>query len=179
MKGLNKVLLVAAIAVPFAAQAELKSIDDAMMSEVSGQSGLIIEAGFGTGPAGLYEAHGEWTGAGITIDAFKWEVDAHAWDSANNTVDLLDGAPIAFAGFVAQDIAIAGSVDVIIDAALDGAAGVGGIGISFVNSDINFRIGSMGVYVAGTGAMASSMGTLEIIGMNIDGLDLVIHGNGL
>ena len=35
----EKVLLVAAIAAPFAAQAELKSIDDTAMSDVSGQSG--------------------------------------------------------------------------------------------------------------------------------------------
>ena len=56
MKGLNKVLLVAAVAAPFAAQAELKSIDDAMMSDVSGQSGLVIEAGFGTGPASVFAA---------------------------------------------------------------------------------------------------------------------------
>jgi Family of unknown function (DUF6160) len=190
MKGLNKILLIAAVAVPFAAQAELKSMDDAVMADVSGQSGLIIEAGFGTGPADLYGAHstydtaaavqtGAWAGAGISIDAFKWEVDGTAWNSVTNTITNPTGAALpAYAGFVAQGIQVAGSVDVIIDAALDTATGVGGIGVAFDNSDINFRVDTMGVYVAGAG-IRSNMGTLEIIGMNINGLDLVIHGNGL
>ena len=197
MKGLKKVLLVAAVAVPFAAHAELKSIDDAMMSDVSGQSGLVIEAGFGTGPASVFAAHGAWANAGISIAAFKWEVDVEAWNSTTN--DVIGNVPAAgpgtqtFGGFVAQNIQIAGAVDVTIDAVGDASVlganlgayasdptalqGAGGIGITFANSDINFRVGDMGTYLAGVGE-TSSFGAIEIIGMNINGLELVVRGNG-
>ena len=208
MKGLNKILLVAAIAVPFAAQAELKSIDDSMMADVSGQSGLVIEAGFGT-IAGVDVATGDyygvdWTNAGITIDAFKWIIDIEGgWDQDSNTgVNVNAGNPVpALAGFIAKDIAIAGSVDVTIDATADlanvvanggaVAEGDGGIGITFANSNINFKVGDMGVFVeeynlanigqAGVVAaqQTSSFGGIEILGMNIDGLELVVRGNGL
>lgn len=43
MKGLNKVVLVAAIAAATSAQAELVSMDDAAMSAATGQAGLSIE----------------------------------------------------------------------------------------------------------------------------------------
>ena len=52
-----------------------------------------------------------------------------------------------------------------------------GIGITFANSDINFRVGDMGVYLAGVG-QTSSFSAIEIIGMNINGLELVVRGNG-
>jgi hypothetical protein len=191
MKGLKKVLLVAAIAVPFAAQAELKSIDDSAMADVSGQSGLVIEAGFGTGATTLYDNHGTWANAGIKIEAFKWEVDVEEFNATTNTINsTIDHGN--YAGFIAKEIAIAGRVDVVIDAVAAttgtvtaGFAGDfaatsagGGIGISFANSDIDFRVGDMGIYVAdGYNGQISSMGTIEIIGMNINGLSLVIHGN--
>ena len=55
--------------------------------------------------------------------------------------------------------------------------GAGNIGITFANSDINFRVGDMGTHLAGVGE-TSSFGAIEIIGMNINGLELVVHGNG-
>ena len=91
------------------------------MSDVSGQSGLVIEAGFGTGPASVFAARclGE---CGISIAAFKWEVDVEAWNSTTN--DVIGNVPAAglaqtFGGFVAQNIQVAGSVDVTIDAVGD------------------------------------------------------------
>lgn len=232
MKGLNKILLVAAIAVPFAAQAELKSIDDAMMADVSGQSGLVIEAGFGSVNA-TDITRVNFSNSGITIDAFKWEVDAQAWNGGNGNLttgaagtggatsgqalgalgvtaadnQIVSGVTLketsgeaVVGGFIATGIKIAGSVDVTIDAVGDVAglkytqdtnnlaadtakAGYGGIGITFANSDINFRVDSLGTYVATStdgatvGGVLSDMGAIEIIGMNIDALSLVIHGN--
>lgn len=208
MKGLKKVLLVAAVAAPFAAQAELQSIDDSVLADVTGQSGLVIEAGFGS-IAGVDAATGDfygvdWSGAGITIDAFKWIVDIEGgWDQDTNSgANTPAGNPVpALAGFIAKDIAIAGAVDMTIDATADlanvlanggaVAEGDGGIGITFANSNINFKVGDMGVFVeeydlanaGGAGIVAaqqvSSYGGIEIIGMNIDGLELVIRGNGL
>ena len=209
MKGLNKILLVVAVAAPFAAQAELKSIDDAAMADVSGQSGLVIEAGFGTtGRTGYFDA--DWTTAGIKIDAFKWEVDVETYENSNNSAVGLQNPTVEAAlggaikgGFIARDIAIAGYLDVTIDAVGDvsalGAASVagaydgteGGIGITFAGSKIDFRVGDMGVYVgdvAATGlggpadlaaAQISSFGGIEILGLDINGLDLVVRGNGL
>ncbi len=43
MKGLKKIALVAAIAAAPFAQAELTSIDDAVLSDMTGQAGLSIE----------------------------------------------------------------------------------------------------------------------------------------
>ncbi|PAV24685.1 hypothetical protein CF392_14885, partial [Tamilnaduibacter salinus] len=44
MKGLNKLALATAVAAaPFAAQAELKAMDDSSMGNVTGQSGVTIE----------------------------------------------------------------------------------------------------------------------------------------
>ncbi len=191
MKGLNKLALVAAIAVASsAANAELKAIDDATMADVSGQSGLVIEAGFG-GPltrtvgAGADVAAGgsfaDWgagnANAGITIDAFKWQVDLETFDAATNTIDPtavgLEG------GFIAQNIAIAGQVDVTIDGAedlSDPAAPVGGLYMTFADSSIDFKVGNMAFYQVG--AVGGSMGGIEILGMNIDGLSLLIRGNG-
>jgi microcompartment protein CcmK/EutM len=202
MKGLNKLVLITAIsAASFGANAELKAIDDAVMADVSGQSGLVIEAGFGSADkTDLFAV--DFAGAGITIDTFKWEVDAQQWDNSTNIVDGADLAGPGGAvkgGFIASDIAIAGAVDVTIDAVGDGVglatalgagslpadaaalAALGGIGITFANSNIDFKVGDMGVYVASgngiAGGQLSSMGSIEILGMNIDGLDLVIHGN--
>ena len=229
MKGLNKLVLVSAIVAASAANAELKSIDDAAMAEVSGQSGIVIEAGFGTisgvdataenaynqtvtGPAGEVVHNGsggdfygvDWSNAGITIEAFKWIVDIEGgWDQDTNTgVNVNSGNPVpALGGFIAKDIAVAGAVDMTIDATADlanvmtnggaVAEGDGGIGITFANSNINFKVGDMGVFVeeydlsqaGGQGTVAagqtSSFGGIELIGMNIDNLQLVIRGNGL
>ncbi|MAM87424.1 MAG: hypothetical protein CME36_08980 [unclassified Hahellaceae] len=234
MKGLNKLVLVSAIVAASAANAELKSIDDAAMAEVSGQSGIVIEAGFGTisgvdataenaytakaevrqpdgsiveveqaGSAGDFYGV-DWSNAGITIEAFKWIVDIEGgWDQETNTgTNMNSGNPIpALGGFIAKDIAVAGSVDMTIDATADlanvvanggaVAEGDGGIGITFANSNINFKVGDMGVFVeeydlANVGAsgvvaagQVSSFGGIELIGMNIDNLQLVIRGNGL
>ena len=54
---------------------------------------------------------------------------------------------LGYGGFVVRDIAIAGRVDITIDAVQDSATipttGTG-IGITFTNSDLNFRLGDMG-----------------------------------
>ncbi|WP_020409137.1 DUF6160 family protein [Hahella ganghwensis] len=208
MKGLNKsIALLAAAAVSLTAQAELKSIDDTTLADVTGQSGLVIEAGFGS-ISGVDAATGDfygidWSGAGITIDAFKWIVDIEGgWDQDTNEgvntrlLPLQDSlVETPYAGFLAEDISIAGSVDMTIDATADlanvigngGAVseGDGGIGITFANSDIHFRVGNLGVFVEDynglqiDGQQVSSFGGVELIGMNIDGLSLVVRGNGL
>lgn len=204
MKKLSLAMLLTAAPV---AMAELQPIEDSQMADVSGQSGLVIEAGFGS-ISGVDAATGDfygvdWSAAGITIDAFKWIVDIEGgWDQDTNTGVNEKILPLQasltetpYAGFIAKNIAIAGQVDMTIDATADlanvlanggtVAEGDGGIGITFANSDINFRIGDMGVFVEPylglniAGQQVSSFGGIEIIGMNVDGLELVVRGNGL
>ena len=201
MKGLKKLVLVSAIAAaPLAAQAELKAVDDAVLADVSGQSGLVIEAGFGSMThAGDYINGVDWSNAGITIEAFKWTVDAEEWDSATNDVtgNILNDAAgdRVTGGFIAKGIAIAGAADMTIDAVGDlsqipagNIPGAGGIGITFggqgtATSVINFRVAEMGTFVdpladaGGAGTQLNSFGGIEIIGMDISGLELVVRGN--
>ncbi|MBK8972947.1 MAG: hypothetical protein IPM37_17005 [Hahellaceae bacterium] len=57
-----------------------------------------------------------------------------------------------------------------------------GIGITFANSDLNLRFGDMGIFMLNSGGVSgqtSSFGAVEVIGMNIDGLNVVMRGNGL
>lgn len=189
--------MVAAVLSPLSAKAEIQAIDDGALETVVGQSGIVIEESIGTGPTNLFDAHGLWSGAGITINAFKWEVDVQAWNSVTNAVEISDpvdpsGTP-AYGGFVARDIQVAGVLDTTVDAVSDNAvlaaglpsydgsnaalAGSGGIGVSFANSNLSFRVGDVGIYLAGVGQI-SSIGAVEVIGMNIDGLDVVMRGNG-
>ncbi|MBK8971602.1 MAG: hypothetical protein IPM37_09630 [Hahellaceae bacterium] len=87
---------------------------------------------------------------------------------------------------MARDIQLAGGGDTFIDAVSDSAARLagapldqtGGIGISFANSNMSMRVGDVGFYLSGVG-QTSSIGAAEVIGFNIDGLDIVMRGNGL
>ncbi|GAA3946655.1 DUF6160 family protein [Allohahella marinimesophila] len=221
--------LAAAIMTATSAQAELQAIDDADMAEVSGQSGIVIEAGFGSiggidrsaenaytasttlADGSVVEQSGtlgdfygaDWSNAGITIEAFKYIVDIEGgWDQETNTgvntrlqplQSVLTEKPLA--GIIVKDIAVAGRMDVTIDATADlanvvanggdVAEGDGGIGITFSDSDINFKMGDMGVFVEPyegigvIGGQVSSFGGVEMLGINIDNLGLVIRGNGL
>lgn len=205
----KRAVFVTAAGMAFVAQAELKPIGDTDMAEVTGQSGLVIEAGFGS-IAGVDASAGDfygvdWSGAGVTIDAFKWILDIEGgWDQdsnrgVNERFFLQAILPDAYAGVIAKDIAFAGAVDVTIDATADlsnvvanggaVAEGDGGIGVTFANSDINMKVGDMGIFVEEYTILggillnvqeqqSSSFGGVEVLGMNIDGLELVVRGTG-
>lgn len=199
MKGLKKLVLVSAIAAAPFAQAELKAIDDAVLADVTGQSGLIIEVAMGSTDAFGARQQGvltitstgldAWDNAGIKIDAFKWEVDLGGYDSATNIHANDNGRLEAngqnfVGGLIASDIRIAGSLDMTVDGVLDGSdiSTGGGIAIGFENSNISMRINSLNVYggVEGQGMamLRPSMGAIEIIGMDLSNLDLTISGRG-
>ncbi|WP_416396411.1 DUF6160 family protein [Allohahella sp. A8] len=204
MKNTTRLLLASALVAASAAQAEITALDDTGLSQVSGQSGIVIEAGFGftngvdaeaifaNGTVGdFYDV--DWSQAGITIDAFKWIVDVEGgWDQATNTGTNTGGSTDLFGGFIAKGIAIAGGVDITIDATADlgnvvangGAVADsdGGIGITFARSYVDFRVADMGFFMeddAGFGAQFSSFGGVELLGARFDGLELVVRGNGL
>jgi len=206
MKGLKKLVLVSAIAAAPFAQAELKAIDDAVLADVTGQSGLIIEVAMGSTEAFAVRDFGTagaqitstglaaWDNAGIKIEAFKWEVDLGAYDPESNRHGVLqaDGTMVDdngggtgyVGGLIASDIRIAGSLDMTIDGVLDTAniETGGGIAIGFENSNISMRINSLNVFGgaegSGAGMIRPSMGAIEIIGMDLSNLDLTISGRG-
>ncbi len=203
----NRILLAAAL-IPMVAQAEMQSMSDEALSGVSGQSGLVIEVGIGSlsgVDAATEDYYGvDWSNAGVTIEATKWLVDIEGgWNQDSNTganVNYGNATPV-IGGSINRDIAVAGHLDVTIDATADlanvlangGAVseGDGGIGITFSNSNLNLRVGDMGFFVEDinladiggvgtvTGQQLSSMGGQEILGVNLDGLELVVRGNGL
>jgi len=201
MKGLNKLVLVSAIAAAPFAQAELKAIDDATMADISGQSGLLVEVAMGSVDYGK-AADGtidsakllqvDWSQAGITIDAFKWEVDLESYNRATNihTGDLLEAAGSrVLGGVIAEGIKIAGYADIVVDGVFDdgqahggqpasGQMG-GGIAIGFENANISMRVDSIAVYRTGADNLSvktASMGAIEILGMDVSGVDLTLSG---
>ena len=188
MKGLKKLVLVTAIAAaPLAANAELKAVDDATLEAATGQSGLLVEVNLGstTGDA----LNRDYTNAGVTIDAFKWNVDLQAYDSTTNVVTLGTAGAAPTGGFVAQNIAVAGAVDVNIDGVVDGGTGHGGIAMVLDNSadarGLDFKVGSMDVFaISGSGNVTSSqaagadtsMGGIEMTGIHLNNVSMVISG---
>lgn len=119
MKGLKKLALVSAIAaVPFAAQAELKALDDGAMGNVTGQAGVTIEletkvdigaftyTDEGTfavngvhigGGAVTTDADGNVTGVDGLLDDLKIDIDVEADGDAFIHVGSVSGGPIDFA----------------------------------------------------------------------------------
>ena|SRR5690606_65727 len=202
MKGLNKLVLVSAIAAAPFAQAELKAIDDATMADISGQSGLLVEVAMGSADYGQ-DATGaivdqskllavDWDNAGIEIAAFKWEVDLESYNRATNihTGDALEaGGSRVLGGVIAEGIKIAGYADITVDGVFDdgqahggqdpsGQVG-GGIAIGFEGANISMRVDSISVYRTGADNLnikTASMGAVEILGMNLKNVDLTLSG---
>ncbi|WP_111496023.1 MULTISPECIES: DUF6160 family protein [Marinobacter] len=119
MKGLKKLALATAVAAaPFAAQAELKALDDGAMGNVTGQAGVTIEletkvdvGAFTYTDEGTFAVNGVHIGGGaITTDAngnvngvdgllddLKIDIDVEADGDAFIHVGSVSGDPIDFA----------------------------------------------------------------------------------
>ena len=101
-----------------------------------------------------------------------------------STYGVGDLVATANGGIAVTDISIGGGVDLIVDAVKDGGVNgtIDGLGISFANSDINIRLGSVSTYSAveaatqGAAYTGHSMGSFELIGMNLDGVSITISG---
>ncbi|MBJ6137747.1 DUF6160 family protein [Marinobacter litoralis] len=110
MKGLKKIALVTAIAAaPFAANADLKAMDDAMMGDITGQAGVTIELETQVSIGSfVYTDEGSFTVNGIQIggsglaggagtnllDDLYIDIDVEADGDAFISVHSLSGAPI-------------------------------------------------------------------------------------
>ncbi|MAM87426.1 MAG: hypothetical protein CME36_08990 [unclassified Hahellaceae] len=188
--------------------AEIQALEDTQLAGITGQSGIVLEIGIGSisgVDASVDDFYGvDWSEAGVTIDAQKWLVDIEGgWNSDTNL-----GANTSYGnaekwvgGAISKNIAVAGTLDITLDATADlenvvanggnVADSDGGIGLTFTRSELNFKTGDMGFFVesfdlssvgaAGTveGGMLSSLGGAELLTLNIDGLNVVVRGNGL
>ena len=125
MKGLKKLALAAAVAAaPFAAQADLKAMDDTSMGNVTGQAGVTIEletqvsigqfsytdeGSFNVndivlGGAGVTTS-GAAAGFGTLLDQLKIDIDVADDGDAIIHVGTLDGNPIDW-GMTASDMTL-------------------------------------------------------------------------
>ena len=157
------------------ASADILEISDDELAKTVGQSGLMIEAGFGGAANKADITNVDWSSAGITVDAFKWEFDMENYDSLTN-IHAVSGSGFG-GGFIAERISIAGAVDITIDGSSDIGSSRGAIGFDFTNSNIDMRVGNMAA-CSGASGVGESMGAIEILTLNIDGMDLFISGNG-
>lgn len=129
MKGLKKLALATAVAsLPFAAQAELKALDDSMMGNVTGQNGITIEleANVDIGEV-AYEDEGflaitDVQIGGSSVDAATGRLDS-ALDNVKLYVDVVGGSGASGTG--AQAIG---------SAYLAGAAAASGGAITWTNT---------------------------------------------
>lgn len=144
MKGLKKIALASAVAAaPFAAQAELKAMDDASMSSVTGQAGVTIELsthiGIGEftytdegsfsvsdieiGGGSIDTADGT-VADGSNLDDLALTIDVEADGDAFISVHSISGAPIDFGVSVGSaslnDTAGSNSTTLISDLTLTG-----------------------------------------------------------
>ena len=132
MKGLKKIALIAAIAAaPFAAQAELKTLDDTTMGSLTGQAGVTIELETKVSIGEFkYTDQGSLSVKGITIgggtveraadnsvtgvsgklDDVYVDIDVLADGDATIVLHSISGAPIDFAVGV-QSAELLGSTD--------------------------------------------------------------------
>lgn len=119
MKGLKKIALATAVAAaPFAAQADLKALDDTTMGNVTGQAGVTIELEtevsigefrytdegylsvndiFIGGGSVERDANGVVTGVSGMLDDLVIDIDVEADGDAFIDVHSISGAPIDFA----------------------------------------------------------------------------------
>src|SRR5690554_581590 len=131
MKGLKKIALVTAIAAaPFAAHADLKTMDDSAMGNITGQAGVTIEletqVSIGTftyTDEGSFNVHGiEIGGSGLAggagtnlLDDLKIDIDVASDGDAVIHVGSISGAPIDW-GMTADSMTLTAHAD---DAAQD------------------------------------------------------------
>jgi hypothetical protein len=172
----NKIALgVAILFFVGSAQAEIAAIDDEELAGFSGQSGLLVEAGFGGAANKTNILQVDWSTAGITVEAFKWEVDLEDYNSSTNLHSTELSGEIG--GFIAQRILVAGQVDVVIDMVRDTLSPSNAIGFDFQRSNVDVRFSNMAFY-SKQGGIGESMGAVEVLTLNIDGMDLFISGRG-
>ncbi|MDX1633148.1 MAG: DUF6160 family protein [Marinobacter sp.] len=155
MKGLKKLALATAVAaVPFAAQADLKALDDTSMGNVTGQAGVTIEletkvdigsftytdegnfvvSGIHIGGGAIEtDADGNVSGVSGLLDDLKIDIDVEADGDAVIDVNSVSGGPVDFAVGVetASLVAADGSESTLL---------ASNIGITGLLADIKLRV---------------------------------------
>ena len=166
------------------ASADLKELPEEALSDISGQSGLILEVNAGSvlRAAGAQgdttlgsDVSADYSNAGLSIDSQKWIIDSETYDSTTN--QYIGASTGKVAGTIAQNIQIGGSADITIDAVEDVAVPTGGLALRFANTDLNIKVGNMSFFI--DDQLQASRGGIEINGINVDGTQLVLRGNGV
>lgn len=143
MKGLKKIALVTAIAAaPFAANADLKAMDDAMMGDITGQAGVTIELETQVSIGSfVYTDEGSFTVNGIQIggsglaggtgtnllDDLYIDIDVEADGDAFISVHSLSGAPIDW-GMTANSMSLVSADGTQSTTLVSGLSGHGNLG---------------------------------------------------
>lgn len=206
MKGLKKIALATAVAaVPFAAQAELKALDDVSMGDVTGQSGITVElaANVTVGEIAYQDADANETGGFLVIDTLTigGAAPGTALDDVKLTIDVAgaNGAGVGAgptAGLMGADYlatAVPGAGGTWSDSnpndreagmptVQDGDLVIGLRSVSGAPVDFGVGIGSVSLHKSTGGAigdLASTAGTTLVSGLNIAGLlgpiDIIIQ----
>ncbi|MDO3722352.1 DUF6160 family protein [Marinobacter sp. chi1] len=182
MKGLKKLTLATAIAAaPFAANAELKALDDTSMGNVTGQAGVTIELAAKVDIAEVtYQDEGYLAMSGVSVGAGDWAAGATASQQSALSdvklyIDVVGGGGIGdtgalaigstyIAGAVAQYTAAGGTAawsdtgnnDVTMPAVEDGDLVIGLRSIS--GDPVNYGIGIDSVKLASSDEGDTSTG---------------------
>ncbi|MEP3563088.1 MAG: DUF6160 family protein [Marinobacter sp.] len=143
MKGLKKIALVTAIAAaPFAANADLKAMDDTMMGDITGQAGVTIELETQVSIGSfVYTDEGSFTVNGIQIggsglaggtgtnllDDLYIDIDVEADGDAFISVHSLSGAPIDW-GMTANSMSLVSADGTQSTTLVSGLSGHGNLG---------------------------------------------------
>ncbi|SFM55049.1 DUF6160 family protein [Marinobacter zhejiangensis] len=196
MKGLKKIALATAVAaVPFAAQAELRAIDDAAMGDVTGQSGITVELSAEVSVGEIaYQDDGFLAITGVTIggaapgtalDDVKVYIDVAGTGGIADTgaqamgSQYLTGAAAASGGVVAWSDTNPGRDTM--PTVQDGDLVIGLRSVSGMPIDYGVSVGSVSLAksTSTVGDLASTAGTTLVSNMNITGLlgpiDIVIQ----
>ena len=178
MKGLKKIALVSAVALaPFAANADLKALNDSDMSSVTGQAGVTIDLSANVSIAEIaYQDQGFLAISGVSL-AGQNGTDL---DNIRLTIDVAgDGSDLGNTAMASAYLGGTVGTDVAVDE--------GDLVISLRSQDgapVDFNLGIDSVSLAGSGGTFGSLagsGTVLVSDLSLDGLigptDIVVDGS--
>jgi uncharacterized protein DUF6160 len=184
MKGLKKIALCSAVALaPFAANADLKALNDSAMSDVTGQAGVTIDLSADVSIGEIaYQDQGYLALSGVSL-AGQGGTDL---DDIRLTIDVAgDGNDLGNGGMAFEYLT---GVSAVPGVGSDVAVDDGDLVISLRSQSgnpVDFNLGIDSVALGGSGAtlgdVAGSGGTVLVSNLSLDGLigpvDIVVDGS--
>lgn len=196
MKGLKKIALCSAVALaPFAANAEMKALNDSDMGSVTGQAGVTIDLSAEVSIGEIaYEDRGFLALSGITLggDGVVGGANGNALDNIRMTIDVAgDGSDLGTSALGAQYLTDAGAAVVGINE-VDQAVSDGDLVISLRSQDpaeavdyglsideVALSQSSNSGSIGSLNSAAGNVGTVLVSDLNISGtlgpIDIVVQ----